>query len=141
MIQPCHLQRPPRSAKSPVPHRDCRNFIFITSISLHTTSGCHVVPIFHGCRLVRSVTSTSRLSSGLFIATISIRIITLVRSLGLFLNLYSCVITRILIRNQCEYTRSLFPLYTLGCNMYTYSKQLLCLNKTYSIYERDMKLL
>ncbi|KAF5822442.1 hypothetical protein HanXRQr2_Chr01g0026521 [Helianthus annuus] len=102
MIQPCHLQRPPRSAKSPVPHRDCRNFIFITSISLHTTSGCHVVPIFHGCRLVRSVTSTSRLSSGLFTATISIRIITLVRFLGLFLNLYSCVITRILIRNQCE---------------------------------------
>uniref|UniRef100_A0A251STU4 Uncharacterized protein n=1 Tax=Helianthus annuus TaxID=4232 RepID=A0A251STU4_HELAN len=42
---------------------------------------------------------------------------------------------------HCEYTRSLFPLYTLGCNMYTYSKQLLCLNKTYSIYERDMKLL
>uniref|UniRef100_A0A251VQ81 Uncharacterized protein n=1 Tax=Helianthus annuus TaxID=4232 RepID=A0A251VQ81_HELAN len=75
MIQPCHLQRPPRSAKSPVPHRDCRNFIFITSISLHTTSGCHVVPIFHGCRLVRSVTSTSRLSSGLFTATISIRLI------------------------------------------------------------------
>ncbi|KAF5824299.1 hypothetical protein HanXRQr2_Chr00c002g0832531 [Helianthus annuus] len=95
MIQPCHLQRPPRSANSPVPHRDCCNFIFITSISLHTTSGYQVVPIFHGCHLVRSLTSTSRLSSGLFTATISIRIITLVRSLGFFPNLTCALLTRI----------------------------------------------
>ncbi|KAM0031959.1 hypothetical protein Hdeb2414_s0016g00469831 [Helianthus debilis subsp. tardiflorus] len=51
------------------------------------------------------------------------------------------LLQEISICNHCEYTRSIFPLYTLGCNMYTYSKQLLCLNKTYSIYERNMKLL
>ncbi|KAM0043984.1 hypothetical protein Hdeb2414_s0010g00347851 [Helianthus debilis subsp. tardiflorus] len=58
---------------------------------------------------------TSKFSVRLF------RIITLARSLGSFSQSYSYVIYKKPQRNQCEYTRSLFPLYTLGCNMYNYA--------------------
>ncbi|MFS8008202.1 hypothetical protein Hanom_Chr14g01269941 [Helianthus anomalus] len=38
----------------------------------------------------------------------------------LFPNTSRALFQGIFIRNHCEYTRSLFPLYALGCNMYDY---------------------